>query len=198
MSIFLLKNVLSRTMAKKYTFHIGVLTLWCIKAFPSLQTSIMMHYALSIIEPQREETYLLKCSPRGDSNQPAHPHCLTYVFAVRMMGFCILGYPKMRTGEILIRLRECAGWSESSLGTLFLGYASWRCGAIYICLMQNCTCYFYALLVVHSISKQPSLKYLDNLSLTQAVMDIFLAKINPHTKRPTYVGWSKNPEWKNT
>ena len=31
---------------------------------------------LDIIEPQREEIYLLTCALNEDSNQPAHPHSL--------------------------------------------------------------------------------------------------------------------------
>ena len=41
------------------------------------------------------------------------------VFAVRMKKLCFINYPKcLRLSvKILIRLRECAGWSEFSLGT---------------------------------------------------------------------------------
>ena len=38
---------------------------------------------------------------------------------------CIFGCPKMRPMKILIRLRECAGWSESSLGAHVRRYLSW-------------------------------------------------------------------------
>ena len=46
------------------------------------------------VEPQREKTYLLKCAPNEDSNQPAHPCSLIKDFVVRMKKPCILGYPK--------------------------------------------------------------------------------------------------------
>ena len=36
---------------------------------------------------------------------------------------------KMRPVTILIRLRECAGWSESLLGTHFRKYVFWHCGS---------------------------------------------------------------------
>ena len=35
---------------------------------------------------------------------------------------------KMRPLKILIRLRECAGWSESSMGARVRRFVSWRCG----------------------------------------------------------------------
>ena len=37
-------------------------------------------------------------------------------------------HPKMRTVKILIRLGECAGWSESSLGAHVRRYVFWRSG----------------------------------------------------------------------
>ena len=36
---------------------------------------------------------------------------------------------KIRPVKILIRLRECAGWSESSLGAHVRRYVFWRCGS---------------------------------------------------------------------
>ena len=51
------------------------------------------------------------CATNKDINQPAHPHSLSKSFVVRMKNLSILF-----TVKILIRLRECAGWSESSLG----------------------------------------------------------------------------------
>ena len=43
---------------------------------------------------KREETYLRRCAPIEDSNQPAHPRSLIKVFVVRMKKFCVLCYPK--------------------------------------------------------------------------------------------------------
>ena len=50
------------------------------------------------------------------TNQPVH-HWLSKMFAVK----------------ILIRLRECAGWSESSLGAHVRRYVVWHCGSIQLC-----------------------------------------------------------------
>ena len=55
-------------------------------------------------------------APNEDSNQRAHPRSLIRVFVFRMKKLCILGYSKLRTANILIRVRECAVWSECSLG----------------------------------------------------------------------------------
>ena len=52
---------------------------------------------LDIIEPQREEIYLLTCALNEDSNQPAHPHSLIRVFVVHMKKLCNLSYPKQYT-----------------------------------------------------------------------------------------------------
>ena len=41
---------------------------------------------------------------------------------------------KMRPRKILIWLRECAGWSESLLGTHVRGYVLWRCDSF----LDNC------------------------------------------------------------
>ena len=42
---------------------------------------------------------------------------------------CILGYPKMRIVKILIRVRECAGWSEALLVAHVRSYVFWSCGS---------------------------------------------------------------------
>ena len=39
---------------------------------------------------------------------------------------------KTRLVTILIRLCECAGWSELSLGAHVRGYVSWRCGSFLV------------------------------------------------------------------
>ena len=43
---------------------------------------------------------------------------------LRMNKLCILGYPKLRSVKILIRLRECSVWSECSLGAHVRRYFS--------------------------------------------------------------------------
>ena len=68
---------------------------------------------LTIIWPQRTKTYLLTCAPNEISNQPVFQRCLIRAFVVRMKKLCNLS--KVHQAKILIRLRECAGWSESSL-----------------------------------------------------------------------------------
>ena len=67
------------------------------------------------IESQREKTHLLTYAPNEDSNQPAHPCSLIRIFVVSMTKLH-LWLSQMRSVKILIRLRECAVWSESSLG----------------------------------------------------------------------------------
>ena len=79
-----------------------------------------------ITEPKCQETYLQTCKPIEDSNEHVHPRSLIS-----------LSYPheetlrpllsKMCPVKILIRLRECAGWSKSSLGAHVRRYVFWRC-----------------------------------------------------------------------
>ena len=68
-----------------------------------------------IYEPQCDKTYLLRCVPNEDSDQRAHSRSLIRLFVIRFEKLCILGYPNMCKRKILIRVRICAGWSESSL-----------------------------------------------------------------------------------
>ena len=80
-------------------------------------------------ETQRGKTYLLACGPNRDANQPAHVQpdqslrCLHDETVHPWQA-------KMRREKILIRLRECAGWSESSLGGHAPRYIVWRWGPI--------------------------------------------------------------------
>ena len=91
-----------------------------------------------IIEPQRQKTYLLACSPNENTNQPAHPRGPIRLFVVRMKKKFHLWLTKMRPVKILIRLRECAVWSESSRGAHFWWYVFVRCGSC-----RSCNeCYF--------------------------------------------------------
>ena len=85
------------------------------------------HPTTNTIEPQREKTYLLTCAPNED--QPARPRRLIWAFIVctRKQHFWL---SKMYPEEILIRLREYAGWPESSLGAPIGRYVFWRCGSI--------------------------------------------------------------------
>ena len=47
-------------------------------------------------------------------------------------------------GKILIRLCECTGWSESSLGAHFRMYVLWRCGSDVINLHTVCLSWSYS------------------------------------------------------
>ena len=67
-------------------------------------------------EPQRKTAYFLTCAPNKDSVQAVHPCSLIKVSVVHLKKLCILDFPKLAQWRFLIRLRECAGWSESSLG----------------------------------------------------------------------------------
>ena len=53
---------------------------------------------------------------------------LIIVFALRIINFTPLAIKK-RLEKILISLRECAGWSESSLDAHIRSYVFWRCGS---------------------------------------------------------------------
>ena len=55
------------------------------------------------------------CAPNEDSDQPGHLPSLIRVFAVRMKKPWVLNYP-LSTQRRLMRLCECPGWSDSSLG----------------------------------------------------------------------------------
>ena len=74
------------------------------------------------------KTHLLTYAPNEDSNNLAHPHTLISPRCPleETLHPCI-GYPKMHPVKILIRLRECAGWSESSPGAHIRIYVFWRC-----------------------------------------------------------------------
>ena len=79
-------------------------------------------------EPQREKSYLLTC---------AHGRLKS---ACSNINLCCLHeevlYPwlsKILTVKILIRLHECAGWSESLRGTHVQGYIFSYCGTFYLC-----------------------------------------------------------------
>ena len=78
------------------------------------------------LEPQREKTFLLTCAQRRyksvcTSAQPDQSlRCLHEETLHPWLS-------KMRLVKILIRLRKCAVWSESSLGALVLRDVFWCC-----------------------------------------------------------------------
>ena len=73
-------------------------------------TLCIKYYTSHIIR----EVYLLTCAPNENSNQPARPRSLIWVFVDRMKKFYIFGFPKCVV-KILIILREC--WALMSGGT---------------------------------------------------------------------------------
>ena len=78
---------------------------------------------ITLTNPHHEKTHRLTCAHEGDSNQPAYLRSLISIFHAHVD--ILYPYPV----KILIRLRECAVWSESSLGTLIRKYVFWRYGS---------------------------------------------------------------------
>ena len=74
------------------------------------------------------------------------------VFVVRMKKRCIPWLSIMRPVKILIRLRECAGWSESSLGAPIWRYISWRCGSNHYAQYANVFCCFFFLFLCMTLT----------------------------------------------
>ena len=75
---------------------------------------INVFFLLKLNVPQRVKTYLLTNAPNDGSNQLAHPlsdQSLHFPLAETLHPWL----SKIRRVKILISLRECAGWSESSL-----------------------------------------------------------------------------------
>ena len=71
-------------------------------------------------EPQCQETYLSTCAPNEYSDQPSHWSSLTKIFTVSILdsqGCKVSSCGLWR----LIRLRECAGWFESSFAHMSEG-----------------------------------------------------------------------------
>ena len=74
-------------------------------------------------EPQRQKTYFWTCRSGEDSDQPAH-----LLNLIRSFTGCILDSQGCKISKCghrrLIRLRQCAGWFYSSLGTHAKRYVS--------------------------------------------------------------------------
>ena len=68
------------------------------------------HLNFNIHDPPLENTSLLTCTSNEDTDQPAHPHSL-----IRHWNFTSMTVLNAAI-KIMIRLREFAGCSESSLG----------------------------------------------------------------------------------
>ena len=88
----------------------------------------------ALFESHCENTYLLTSTPNGDANQPEHPRSL-----IRSLLKLHPWQSKMRTVNILTRLRECAGWFESSLGAHIQRYVFWHCGSFdFLFFIEHC------------------------------------------------------------
>ena len=97
--------------------NIGYWWIYCCIANPisDCTASCLSGALLFIHEPPRGKMYLRSCAPKEDSNQPAQPRSLIKVFVVRMRKLNLRPWlSKKRPVKILIRLRKCEGWSESS------------------------------------------------------------------------------------
>ena len=104
-------------------FQVAVSSIWQ----EATETVLSGPGELPRYEPQRTKSYILTCAANEDLNQLAHPRSLIKPFFVRRKKLCIIGYVKCRV-KILIRLRECAGWSESSLDAQVRTYNALHCG----------------------------------------------------------------------
>ena len=85
-------------------------------------------------EPPYDKTNKMTCVPSEDSDQPGHPPSLIGVFAVHMKKHWALNY-LLSTQWRLNRLGGWPGWSESSLGTHFVGFVVRRLK------YENCSSY---------------------------------------------------------
>ena len=92
---------------------------------------------ITVCEPQREKTYLLSVS-QTKTQISLRIRTICSVFTVRMKKLYILCYPKIRPVKILIRLRECAVWSESSLGAHVVKTVFSRCKTFVVLTGSRC------------------------------------------------------------
>ena len=111
-------------MLRFYKSGTNVLALFIFWAYKLFCNSFLRE----LFDPQNKKTYLLTCTTNEVSNQPAHPRSLIRLFVVGVKKFCTLGYSNAPV-KILIRLRECAGWSESSLGAYIRRKFFVHCGS---------------------------------------------------------------------
>ena len=99
-----------------------------------LTTSLLWSYLLFKWAATLEKYRLTESAPSEDFNQPTHPSSLISLL-VYMKKLHILGY----SGKILIRLRKCAGWSESSLAAHVQRYVFCHSGSnVYIFIHMVC------------------------------------------------------------
>ena len=109
------------------------------------------HLLSSKYEPQRKKTYLDMCVHRRLKSSCASAQAnLSLRWAHEET---LHPWPsKMHSVKILIRLRERAGWSESSLGAIIMVYfrtlrfISWSIGIVWNMTKMRLCLYFYILL----------------------------------------------------
>ena len=87
----------------------------------NISLSVQFDYFIScsgvyLIEPLHDKTSKMAYVPSEDSDQLGHLPSLIRVFVVRMKKHRVLSYP-LNAQWRLVRLHECADWSESSLGS---------------------------------------------------------------------------------
>ena len=68
------------------------------------------------------ENVLYDMFKNEDSNQPAHSCNLIRVFVVPKKKLCVLGYLKCTEFKVMIKQRERANWSDTSLGAHIRSY----------------------------------------------------------------------------
>ena len=109
-------------------------------ACPNSKSKHRNQFWILILEAWREKTCLLTCALNEDSNQPAHPRSQDWVFVVRMKKTLHLCPSKIHPLKVLVRLRECAGSSESSLGAHVRRYIFWRWGSFLLIRLTFVVC----------------------------------------------------------
>ena len=119
------------TNHQRWAYHAGVCTNYIMQEFIELATMRYQKMTRSN-EPQLTKTYLLTNAQNEYSTQPAQLHSLIRVFVPVWRNFAPVAIQSGRV-KILIRLRKCAVWSESSLGAHVRMYISWRCGSTHYC-----------------------------------------------------------------
>ena len=132
----------ARWLTGPYTFSqnlwpniLSALTNWAwyyssLDLIPSVQYtgSFALYKIINWVGSQtRSISYKTACPPSEDSDQSAYPRSLIRVFVARMKTSDPWQFTEC-PAKILISLRECAGWSESSLGahTIFVWNAVTR------------------------------------------------------------------------
>ena len=128
-------NYLNVACPLKFVIWSSVVTMVrSVKVHPSVQNKKQYNIPITFVSftiwAQGKTYLILTCAPNEDSNQPAHPRshqsprCPYDETMYRWLS-------KMRTVKILIRLRECAVRSESSLDAHVRRYSFRRCGSIH-------------------------------------------------------------------